>query len=127
VPHNIFWSPNGNQLAAGCGDGTIAIWNSNTGEEIIVLKGHTSYVRSLSWSPDGQRLVSASEDRTVRIWDPKNGRELLMLPIPDIRFPSISWSPDGRMISAIYSVGLIFDARKGYDHAPQLSAENLDH
>ena len=121
-PFDLSWSPNGGQLAAGGGDGNIVIWDSVTGEQIRVLAGHTSVVRSLSWSPYGSRLVSAAEDRTARVWNPHSGRELLTLPNAPNLFPSVSWSPDGQKIGLIYFQGLIFDASRGYKLADRETA-----
>ena len=45
------------------------LWDAATGEELVRLPGHTSYVYSLAFSPDGQTLASGSGDATVRLWD----------------------------------------------------------
>jgi WD40 repeat protein len=40
-----------------------------TGENLLTLEGHTSYVESVAFSPDGQHLVSGSRDHTVKMWN----------------------------------------------------------
>lgn len=40
-----------------------------TGQEVLILKGHSDGVESVAFSADGQRLVSASMDGTVKMWD----------------------------------------------------------
>jgi len=37
------------------------------------LKGHSSWVKSVSWSSDGTKIASASVDYSVRIWDVATG------------------------------------------------------
>jgi len=120
--HHLVWHPRGELLAAGCGDGTIKVWQAATGAQIQNLKGHTANVRSLSWSPDGLRLVSASEDRTIRIWDAETGRELLRLPCRSGSYTSAAWSPNGRVIAVSHEPVWILDATLGYDSAAKLTA-----
>ncbi len=45
------------------------IWDAESGQEILTLRGHTNDVFSVSWSPDGRRLASGSVDNTLTIWD----------------------------------------------------------
>ena len=51
----------------------ITISNTITGNQMAVLFGHTSWVRSLTFSPDGALLVSGSHDRTIKLWDIQTG------------------------------------------------------
>lgn len=64
----LAWHPNGNMLAIGKNDGTIALWNANTNEEITTLTGHNGPVTALAWNSDGTQLASGGEDGTIRIW-----------------------------------------------------------
>ena len=52
-------------------DGTVRVWNLNTGQCVHTLTGHTSLVSLLGLSPN--YLVSAAADSTLRIWDPNTG------------------------------------------------------
>ena len=52
-------------------DGTVYVWNLQTGQCQHALTGHTSLVGLLGLSPS--HLVSAAADSTLCIWDPDTG------------------------------------------------------
>ncbi len=45
------------------------VWNAETGQEMLTLRGHSDDVMSVSFSPDGKQIVSGSRDDTVKVWD----------------------------------------------------------
>lgn len=57
------------------------IYNPDSGQETMVLEGHTGPATSaaLYETADGLRVVTGSSDRTVRVWDANSGRELRSL------------------------------------------------
>ncbi len=46
-------------------DGTVKLWDANTGTELTTLNGHTDSVRGVAFSPDGSLLVTTNDDRTT--------------------------------------------------------------
>ncbi|MCK9898104.1 WD40 repeat domain-containing protein, partial [Frankia sp. AgB32] len=57
-------------------DGTVRIWNRDTGTEHTTLTGHTSTVLSVAVTPDGQQIISGGDDDgTVRVWNRDTGTE----------------------------------------------------
>jgi WD40 repeat protein len=66
--NRVIFSPDGKRLATGDFRALVRIWDASSGEELVTLKGHNSWVWSLAFSPDGTRLYSGSRDQTVRIW-----------------------------------------------------------
>lgn len=59
-------------LASGGADGTVRLWNPETGQAIHVLRGHRGWVRSLcAVSSDGSDLLASSGgDGVIRVWNP---------------------------------------------------------
>lgn len=58
-------------LMTGLFDGTINVWDVETGELVRTLKGHIKAVSALKF--DGHKLISGSYDRTVRVWNYRTG------------------------------------------------------
>jgi WD40 repeat protein len=81
------------RVAAGCTNGELIIWDTATGRELRVIRGHTSNVRSVAWSPDGRRIASGGYDRFVKIWDTQSGRELISLTAHRASVDCVAWSP----------------------------------
>lgn len=54
---------------SGSEDGTIKVWDHESGEYVRTLKGHTNTVCSLAFTPTGSHLVSTSSDLTIKLWD----------------------------------------------------------
>src|SRR3954469_22505724 len=48
--------------------GELRLWNSDTGEEIARLEGHTTEIKRLAFDTTGRRMVSAG-DRSIIVWN----------------------------------------------------------
>lgn len=50
-------------------DGSIKLWDYETGEYERTLKGHTDSVQDIAFDPTGKMLASCSADMSVKLWD----------------------------------------------------------
>ena len=50
-------------------DGTVRLWQINTGKTINRLVGHSKDVLSVALSPDDRQIITGSLDRSIRIWN----------------------------------------------------------
>lgn len=66
---DIAFTPDGTRIATAGDDQVIRVWDPQSMDEIVQLRGHKSYVWSLAFRPDGTQLISGSGDETVRVWD----------------------------------------------------------
>ena len=99
--NSISFSPDGT-LASGSEDGTIRLWDVDTGQHLRTITRHTNAVySSISFSPDGKLLASVSWD-SIRLWD-VNAGELLRTLVEDtwdMWAEIVSFSPDGRLLAS---------------------------
>ncbi|KAF8842624.1 WD40 repeat-like protein [Paxillus ammoniavirescens] len=92
---SLAWTPDGQQLIAGCTEGSIKRFYSPTGFLLADWQAHASLVHSISVSPNGKFLASASPDKTVRLWAMTTSTQIgPPLQCPD-RVYSVAISPDG--------------------------------
>jgi hypothetical protein len=93
------------------------VWDAQSGQDLLTLKGHTGWVISVSYSPDGKRIVSGSGDKTVKVWDAQSGQDLLTLKGHTVSVLSVSYSPDGKRIvsGGGDKTVKVWDAQSGQD------------
>jgi WD40 repeat protein len=101
VKHCAF-SPDGRRIASGFVDGTIRIWDAESGSEMATVArggGVPTSTASRPWvcSPDGRRMGVANGG-TLKIWDVETGAEVLSLTACSGDITACAYSRDGRRI-----------------------------
>jgi WD40 repeat protein len=95
---SVAFSPDGQRIVLGCQDNTAMMFDADTGQERLILQGHTANVHSVAFSANGRRIVTGSHDGTMRLWDDTTGRETLLLSHPRAIY-AVAVSPDGHCIA----------------------------
>ena len=65
----IVVTPDRKKIITGASNGSIKVWDFDSGKELNTLHGHTKLAYALALSPNGAILVSGSFDSTIKIWD----------------------------------------------------------
>ena len=92
----IAWSPDGRMLASPSNDGTIRMWNAETGECLHTLEEHKGTVTtSVAFHADGRTLASGSSNGTIELWDAASGRLLRTLKGHADSVSSVAFDPRG--------------------------------
>jgi WD40 repeat protein/serine/threonine protein kinase len=85
---SVAYSPDGKRLASASYGGTTKVWDAQTGQELLTLKGGGN---SVAFSPDGERLSNGE-----KVWDAQTGRELLSFKGAG---DGVAYSPDGTRLA----------------------------
>ncbi len=79
----IAFSPQGEKLLVATGnvgvDGEAWVWDLQSREKSLVLKGHRDILYSAKFSASGRRIATTGYDRKIRIWDAASGELLKTL------------------------------------------------
>ncbi|PPQ92961.1 hypothetical protein CVT25_000161, partial [Psilocybe cyanescens] len=108
----------GSCIVSGSWDKSVRVWDALTGNEKLVLNGHTDSVNSVAFSSDGSCIVSGSQDKSVRVWDALIGNQKLVLNGHTDLVNSVAFSSDGSRILS----GSTDNSFWAWDQLPQCRA-----
>jgi eukaryotic-like serine/threonine-protein kinase len=117
----IAWDATGRLLATASLDGTVRLWQADTGQPVrqFDLGGEGL---GLSFAVDGKRLAAATsvpggKQGLVLVWDVATGRELLRRAVAGTGVRGVCFSPDGKTLAlATLSMAVsLLDAETGAD------------
>ena len=95
----LAFSPDGQLLAAGDGEGTVKIWNLQERRVIAQLQGDEVRVDALGFSPDGRTLASAGYQGLIKLWSVSDWALLGTLQNSGTTY-SLDFFPDGQLLAS---------------------------
>jgi WD40 repeat protein len=104
---SIALSPDGTRLAGGFIDGSGAMYDVPSAQELFRWKGFNLYLNSIVFSPDGKKLAGVGgHPLFLKLWDARSGKELWQFQHKNMNrlgFLPPVFSPDGNHIT--YALG----------------------
>ena len=102
------FSPDGITVAVGSVNGTVYLYDLNTGKLKMILSEHKDHVIHLAFSPNGKILATSSyEDETICLWDVNTGTHRKIRTEHPRNAGDLAFSPDGKTIASGGSDGTI--------------------
>ncbi len=94
------FSPNGKMLATASLDGTVRLWDMETGRAIRTLPVGDERCTGVAFRPDSKQIATGCHDGTVKVWEAATGNILEDFDGFKDNFASVAWSPDGKVLAA---------------------------
>jgi WD40 repeat protein len=109
----IAFSPDGKQIAAGCEDKLLVVWDVETGDVAKNVGAHSQPVYDVSFSPDGNTIATCCGDWTeakpgrVKLWKTSSLTEIARLDGHELAVRSAVFDPDGKRLASVSEDGVI--------------------
>lgn len=100
----VAYSPDGRFLVTG-GNGTVYLWNVETGELLRSFVGHEGWVGEIAFAPDGQHFATGGYDKVPRIWRMDRATPSIELEPLEETISALAFSADGNTLAAADSEG----------------------
>jgi WD40 repeat protein/serine/threonine protein kinase/tetratricopeptide (TPR) repeat protein len=100
------WSPDGNQLVAGFNNGDVQVWETSSGRNLGLFRGHKTAIMSVAYSSDGSRIAAWGSDGAILVWDANTGELNSEIAQPGSVLVG-SWSPDDKFLACGHADGSV--------------------
>ncbi|MFA6465762.1 MAG: hypothetical protein WCT30_08405, partial [Desulfurivibrionaceae bacterium] len=99
-------SPDGKKIASAGDDGTVKVWDSNSGKVLLTLGKDLQGADAVAFSPDGHLLAAAvtaggRRGNAVQVWDLANGQLVQDMREHTQQINDLAFSPDGNRIASV--------------------------
>jgi hypothetical protein len=104
---SVALSADGRILTSASEDGSVRVWEIQTGREIRTLVTGNNPAWSVAMSEDGRRLVAGFKDGSVRVWELETGTEVQVLENLRDEVMAVALAANGQAVVSGSSSGMI--------------------
>ncbi len=99
IVNAVGWSPDGQEIATASADGTVKVWNAQSGS-LICTYNNGDVIYSLAWSPDGILIAAGSGDNSVQVFTATSCSQDKTYTGHTNSVLSVAWSSDGKYLAS---------------------------
>ena len=100
----LVFSPDGKFLTGSSSEKLISnkieLWQTDFGDHLFTLEGHTHRVSAYIFSPDSKILASGGDDAVIILWDVQTGDQLANFAGHTKSISALTFSPDGKTLAS---------------------------
>jgi WD40 repeat protein len=103
----VAFDPGGRRLASASSDGTVRIWDLETGQAVLSLREPSGFLESLALSADGKLLATAGgvpplpeRPGTLMLWNAVTGVKVRTIKGHTREILGVAFSPDGKRLAS---------------------------
>ena len=106
IINGVACSADGKKIASAGDDGSVKVWDFNSGKVILTLGKDLQSADAVAFSPDGRLLAAAvmaggRRGNAVQIWDLANGQLVQDMREHTQQINDLAFSPDGNRIASV--------------------------
>lgn len=131
----VAFDETGTQLATGCHDGNLRIWDVAKAQAVKTIPAHVQTtpqnvqhpIYVVAWAPGGKQILTASFDRTLKLWDAASGNLVREFKAAPEQKPGDKAGPSKELVghrdqvyTAAFSKDGKYVASGGYDRTVKL-------
>lgn len=106
--HTVQFSPDGKRILTAGRDGTIRIWDSETGQPVLVFARVAPISRAAAFDPAGHSILGLMEGgRRIVVWNATTGAERFRIERGQGFFETAEFSPHGEWLLTATSQGVV--------------------
>ena len=102
--YKLVFSPDGSRLAAGNGEGVVWLFDTRSGKELAVLRGHRSVVTTIAFSADGSRIATTGRENYALLHDEDGAAPARLEGHQNTVYGAV-FSPDGSRLATLSGDG----------------------
>ena len=129
IINDLDYNKDGSKIVTADQSGTIKIWTTNPGKELLSIESTGRIFNNVIFSPDSSLIVASGENHKISIWDAQNGQLKRHINAHTELITDLSFDPSGNKIaSASYDkTTKIWDVQSGRKLLTLLGHQNKIH